>query len=282
MAEKRILVINIPVIHKGFLDFIKKNQKNISAIYLAENKLVEEILGTKEDIASLDHNLVKKLLAVFGFKKIQVLNKKSLEELKNKKLLLVNDQFSRELTKFYFFEKNIKWSNVFLRWDAESVLAEHSLNEKVSKNTEDEKWMNEAYKEARNSGDWWRNVGAVVVKDDSIILRAYNQSVPSDYTIYQVGNVRDFIKAGEKQELASSIHSEQKIISEAARKGISLEGSSLYITHFPCPVCTKLIIFSGIKNCYFSEGASNLSGEKLLKLFGIKLLAVNLKKNIKK
>ena len=41
------------------------------------------------------------------------------------------------------------------------------------------------------------------------------------------------IKAGEKQELSSSIHAEQIIITEAARKGISLEDTKLYITSSP-------------------------------------------------
>ena len=278
MLEKRILIINIPVIHNGFLDFIKKNQKGISHIYLVENKMVEEISGQKEDIASFDHKTAQKFLSVFGFKKIETLNKKNLKDLKNKKLLLVNDKFSRELAKLYFDEKNIKWSKVFLRWDADSVISNRSLNEKKSTNAIDKKWMQEAYKEAEKSGCWWRSVGAVVVKNGSIILRDYNEGVPSDYTPYQVGHIRDFVKAGVKQELSSTIHSEQKIIAEAARKGISLEGSSLYITHFPCPVCVKIIIYSGIKCCYFSEGTANLSGEELLKLFGIKLLAVNIKK----
>jgi dCMP deaminase len=278
MTEKRILVINIPVIHRGFLDFIKKNKKYISDIYLAENKIVEKVLKRKEDIASLDHVVAQKLLNVFGFKKVYILNEKNLKKIRNKKFLLVNDQFSRELTKRYFIEKNIKWANVFLRWDAESVLSSHPLNEKKSTNIKDQGWMKEAYKEAHKSGCWWRNVGAVIVKDNSIIFRAYNEGVPNDYAPYQVGHIRDFIKAGEKQELSSTIHSEQKIIADAARKGVSLKGSSLYITHFPCPVCVKIIIFSGIKNCFFSEGTANLSGEKLLKLFGIKLLAVNLKK----
>ena len=278
MAEKRILVINIPVIHSGFLNFIKKNQKNISDIYLAENKIVEKVLSIEEDIASLDYKTVARFLSVLGFKKIHLLNKQNLQKLKNKKLLLVNDQFSRELAKVNFEEKNIKWESVFLRWDTESVLSNRSLNEKKSTKIEDKKWMKEAYKEAKKSGCWWRNVGAVIVKDGSIIFRDYNEGVPSDYTMYQVGHIRDFVKAGERQELSSTIHGEQKIIASAAQKGISLEGSSLYITHFPCPVCVKLIIFSGIKNCYFSEGTANLSGEKLLKLYGIKLLAVNIKK----
>lgn len=278
MLEKRILIINIPVIHKGFLNFLKQNKKNISDIYLVESKIVEEILGLPTDIASINYKNSKNILGVLGFKKINVFSKRKIGLLKNKKILLINDQFSRALANKFLDEKKIKWANVFLRWDADSVLAKHSLNEKKSANIKDKKWMKEAYRESHKGGCWWRNVGAILVKEDSILLRAYNEGVPSDYAPYQVGNIRDYVKAGEKQELSSTIHSEQKIISEAARKGISLEGTSLYITHFPCPVCVKLIIFSGIKHCFFSEGTANLSGEKMLKLFGIKLLCVNIKK----
>ena len=271
-------MINIPVIHSGFLDFIKKNKKNVSLIYLVENKMVESVLAGQEDIASINAKDVKKFLNFYGFKNIQVLGKNDLLKLKNKKILLVNDQFSRKLAGLYFTEKNIKWADIFLRWDAESVLSVRSLDEKKSTNLKDKKWMEEAYEEAHKSGCWWRNVGAVLVKNDEIIFRAYNEGVPSDYTPYQVGHIRDYVKAGEKQELSSTIHGEQKIIADAARKGISLEGASLYVTHFPCPVCVKIIIFSGIKQCFFSEGIANLDGEKMLKLFGIKLLAVNIKK----
>jgi len=278
MLEKRILIINIPVIHKGFLDFIKNNIQNLSEIYIAENKLAEEIVGMKADIASFDHKVAQKILGSLGFKKIKVLNKKNIKKIINKKIFLVNDKFSRELAKKYFVDKNIKWSSVFLRWDADSVISNRSLDERKSKRPEDKKWMKEAYKEAKNSACWWRNVGAVLVKDNSAILSAYNEAYPSDYSLYQIGHVRDYIKAGERQDLSSTIHSEQKIIAEAARKGIPLEGSSLYVTHFPCPVCTKLIISSGIKKCFFSEGTANLSGEKLLKIAGVKLLAVDVAK----
>jgi dCMP deaminase len=278
MSDKRILIINIPVIHRGFLDFLRKNKKYISGIYLVEQKIIKEVSDLHEDIAAIDIKTSGKMLNVLGYKNVRVLNKKSLKALRNKKILLINDQFSRGLASKFFDNSYIKWSSVFLRWDSNSVLSEHSLSEKRSLDVIDEKWMKEAYKEAEKSGDWWRQVGAVIVKNNTVILRAYNESLPNDYTPYQVGNIRDYVRAGEKQELSSTIHSEQKLISDAARKGVSLEGSSLYITHFPCPVCTKLIINSGIKKCFFSEGGSNLSGEKLLKLFGIELLAINLKK----
>ena len=99
-----------------------------------------------------------------------------------------------------------------------------------------------------------------------------------DNSTYQGCNIRDYVKAGEKQELSPTIHAEQIIIVEAAKRGISLENKKLYITHFPCPVCSKLIMFSGIKKCCFVEGASNLDGEKMLKLAGVDLRAVKLNK----
>ncbi|MBL7150255.1 MAG: hypothetical protein ISS84_01385, partial [Candidatus Pacebacteria bacterium] len=49
---------------------------------------------------------------------------------------------------------------------------------------------------------------------------------------------------------------------------------TLYLTHFPCSVCAKLIAYSGIKNLYFSEGASNLDGKKILELVGVKITRV--------
>jgi dCMP deaminase len=278
MSDKRILIINIPVIHRGFLDFLKKNKKNISVIYLVGEVIAKKFSGLHNDIASIDTKESKIILKALGFNNVDIFDKSAVKRLENKKLLLVNDKLSREIVNNFFPGADIKWSSIFLRWDADSVLAEHSLSERKSTEKIDEKWMREAYLEAEKSGDWWRQVGAVIVRDGVIILRAYNESLPSDYTPYQVGNVRDYIKAGEKQELSSTIHSEQKLISEAAKKGIPLDGVSLYITHFPCPVCTKLILNSGIKKCFFSEGASNLSGEKLLKAAGIELLAVNLKK----
>jgi len=278
MLEKKPLIINIPVIHKGFLDFIKKNSKKISKIYLAEGGLVEEILKMREDIASLDRSTIKNFLESVGIREIEILKKADLKKIAGKKVLMINDKFSRKMAEKYFSPKDVEWQSVFLRWDADSVLSNKSPNEKQSKRPIDARWMKEAYVESEKSGCWWRQVGAVVVKNNKIILRAYNEALPSDYTPYQVGHIRDYIKAGEKQELSSTVHSEQKIIAEAAQAGVSLKGTSLYITHFPCPVCTKLIIHSGIKACYFSQGTANLDGEKLMKLFKVKLLAVNLKK----
>jgi len=271
---KKTLIIYVPVIHKGFLDFLNKNKKNIGKVFLVSESLIPELSEIKPDIASLGSKTVLSLLNSFEINNISILTKKDIPGLLKDKIILINDEVSRNLFEKYLSKSYVEWKNVFLRWDSKSVLANKPLKEKISKNVFDIEMMKEAYKQGENSSDWWRHVGAVLVKNKKIIFRAYNKAMPDDYTPYQVGNVRDYVKAGEKQELSNTIHAEQKIISLAAKNGISLDGSSLYITHFPCPVCTKIIIFSGIKKCFFSEGASNLEGEKLLKLAGIELLAI--------
>ena len=77
--------------------------------------------------------------------------------------------------------------------------------------------------------------------------------------------------AGERQDLASTVHAEQYIIAKAAREGISVNGLSMYVTTFPCPVCAKLIACSGIKNIYFGEGGSNFDAKKVLESAGVKI-----------
>jgi dCMP deaminase len=63
-------------------------------------------------------------------------------------------------------------------------------------------------------------------------------------------------------------------VAEAAAKGVSLEGGSLYVNIFPCPPCAKLIAYSGIKNLYYSGGYGALDGESVLKAKGVKIIYI--------
>ncbi|MGD9908786.1 MAG: cytidine/deoxycytidylate deaminase family protein, partial [Mesotoga sp.] len=49
-------------------------------------------------------------------------------------------------------------------------------------------------------------------------------------------------------------HAEQNALSQAAKFGISTNGSTIYVTHRPCSICARLIINAGIKKVVFSEG----------------------------
>lgn len=281
MPEK-ILILHIPVIHKGYLDLFERVRDSVSQVYILDGELQNELSEIKPDIAAISAEKVKDLLGKLGFNEISILSKDNLEEIKGKEIILVQDEISRNLYNKYLTGENIEWESVFLRWDKSKILSEKPLeNIPISQDGFDIKMMEEAYKEAEKSSDWWRQIGAVLVKDKEIIIRGNNKDLPSDYTPYQVGEVRDFFKAGERQELANTIHAEQKIIAEAAKSGISLQGTSLYVNIFPCPVCAKLIAFSGIKNLYFGEGGSNFDAKKVLDAAGVRIIYIPLK-NINK
>ena len=273
--KKKNLILHISVIHKGYLDFFKKNLNKISNIYIIDEKLQKELLEIKPDIASLDVDTVRDLLDKIGFKNILVLSKNNFKKLGDREIILIQDEISRNLAQKYLRGKKIEWQSVFLRWDKEFVLTQKPLKDIISsKNSFDIKTMKEAYRESERSSDWWRQIGAVLVKNKKIILWGNNKDLPSDHTPYQVGEVRDFFKAGERHDLASTIHAEENIVAQAAKKGISLKGTSLYVTTFPCPVCAKLIALSGIKNIYFAEGGSNFDARKVLEAVGIKITRV--------
>jgi len=272
---KKTLILYIPVIHKGYLNLFGELEKKVSDIYIICEKLQEELSDIKPDIAALSPEKVKDFLLKLGFKNISVLSAENMGEIRGKDIVLVQDELSRNLYEKYLKGEKVTWESVFLRWDKERVLAEIPSDIiKKSEDSFDVEMMKEAYKEAEKSGDWWRQIGAVLVSDNKIVARSYNQGVPNDNAPYQVGSARDFFKAGERQEMSPTIHAEQKLISEAAKAGVKTDKAILYLTHFPCPVCSKMIAWSGIKKLYFTEGASNLDGKKTMEAAGVEIIHI--------
>jgi len=272
--HQRVLLLHSPVIHTGYLDFLARNKDRIESIYLIPNELAEKLSLIKPDIAAIPINQMRDLLGSLGYSQIETFSENMVSELSKKPLLFVNDRISRELQKTYFPYSDAEWDSVFLRWDIDSIHIEDTFSLPESSDLFDREMMQRAYAEAEKSSDWWRRVGAILVKQGEILGVAHNQGMPSDHTPYQRGAVRDFLLPGEHPELVDTIHAEQTLVSQAARKGISIEGASLYVTHFPCPVCAKLMIGSGIGQCFFAEGWSTLASAPLLEAAQIKVAKV--------
>jgi cytidine deaminase len=69
-------------------------------------------------------------------------------------------------------------------------------------------------------------------------------------------------------EFGRIVHAEMSALSDAARKGISVEGATLYCTTFPCHICAKLIVAAGIRKVIYLEPypksyASDLHGDAI-------------------
>ena len=72
------------------------------------------------------------------------------------------------------------------------------------------------------------------------------------------------IPSGERREVCRAICAEQLAISEAARNGVEIDGDTAYITTFPCYICAKLLVGSGINEIvYDNEYPDKLSKEFL-------------------
>jgi len=274
--EKKNLIIYMPVLHRGYLDFLEKEKDKISTVYIMDEKLQKELSEFKPDIAAINSGETIKIMNAIGITNTASVSPDNIEEVvQSGGTILINDEISRNLAEKYLKDKDVEWRTIFLRHDKGEVLIEKPLEDiETSKDAFDVSIMEEAQKEAQKTGDSWRQIGAVLIKDKKILIRGYNKDLPSDHTPYQVGDVRDFFKAGERHELASTIHAEENIIAQAAKKGISLEGTSLYVTTFPCPVCAKLIACSGIKKLYFAEGGSSFDAKKVLEAASIEIFHI--------
>ena len=60
-------------------------------------------------------------------------------------------------------------------------------------------------------------------------------------------------KVGQNHELCRGIHAEQNAVIQAAVNGVSTLGATLYCTHQPCVVCSKILINAGIVRIVYAH-----------------------------
>lgn len=95
------------------------------------------------------------------------------------------------------------------------------------------------------------HVGCVLVSSgehsNRVIAAGYNGFLPGSP---HVSRVRDDHEQG-------TVHAEQNAIADAARRGVGLQGATVYITHFPCINCAKILCAAGIKLIKYLDDYKN-------------------------
>ena len=119
----------------------------------------------------------------------------------------------------------------------------------------DRVYMDMAYEQAEKSVCLRAKVGAVLVKDGKVIAQGYNNVVGGIKPCKEIGCIRDIlnIPSGQQREVCRNICAEQLAITEAARNGVEIDGSTAYITKFPCFICAKLLVSSGVSEIIYDE-----------------------------
>lgn len=115
---------------------------------------------------------------------------------------------------------------------------------------------------AENSYCERRQVGALIVRDKTIISDGYN-GTPAGFE-----NVCEDEHGVTKPYV---LHAEANAITKIARSGNNSDGATLYVTASPCIECAKLIIQAGIKRVIYGETYRLTDGIDLLERAGIEV-----------
>ena len=90
-------------------------------------------------------------------------------------------------------------------------------------------------------------VGCLIVKDNRIVAQGYNGYLPGCPH-------SQFMRDG--HEIAT-VHAEQNAIADCAKRGVSCNDCIVYVTHYPCVNCMKIMCASGIKHIYYMDDYRN-------------------------
>ena len=111
----------------------------------------------------------------------------------------------------------------------------------------DEYFMQIAVQVATRSTCDRKHVGAVIVRDRTILSTGYNGSVRGMPHCDDVGHMM------EDTHCVATVHAEANAIIQAAKNGTSIDGADIYVTASPCWNCFKLIANSGIRRIFYLE-----------------------------
>lgn len=269
------IIAFIPVLHKGYIDFIKKHP---GKVYVLGKDIIDSYTSLTRDLRVMEPKDIMLAIGALGIaSEVDIVTDVMLQKLGEKGTYIMPDEeVSRDIAEKYFSNSTVKFDSVFLRWNKTITLSEHVVppHRVITKEKFHSEMIKKAVHEAGKSADWWRQIGSVVVQDGKIIFSEHNKHVPSDFSLATYGDPRSNFDAGQHQEIFTSIHSEALAVAKAAHDGVSLSGATFYVTTFPCPNCARLLSFAGVKKVYYSKGYSLLDAEKILNHFGVEIVLV--------
>ncbi len=123
-----------------------------------------------------------------------------------------------------------------------------------------------------------RKVGAVLVKDKRILATGYNGAPTGARHCEEMGCLRERLEVapGERHELCRGLHAEQNVIIQAAYYGVITKGTTLYSTHLPCIICSKMLINAGVEKIYFLDGYPDPLADEMLAEANVEVVRLSL------
>ncbi len=111
----------------------------------------------------------------------------------------------------------------------------------------DEYFMNVARVVATRATCDRKHVGAVLVRDRTILSTGYNGSIRGLPHCSEAGHMM------EDGHCVATVHAEANAIIQAAKNGVAIDEATIYTTASPCWPCFKLIANAGCRRIVFGE-----------------------------
>lgn len=278
-SPEHTLVAYVPVPHAGYLKFFRAYAGG--TLYILGTEFINKFPPLVRHLPGVMPEESKSMIESLGiFSAVRVLTPAMLDDVRQLTIVMPDEDVSRAFAKSHFgagakVSFDGRWR---LRWDWGATQAKRRLEGErvVSVNELDRELMQAALESAKKSPDWWRQIGALLVKEGKVVLAACNQHVPSEQSAYCYGDPRSNFEPGQCIDFSIALHAENGIVAEAARRGIKTEGSDLYVTTFPCPPCAYACAYSGIRRLYYREGYALVAGAEVLQAKGVEIVRVEM------
>lgn len=272
------LISYVPSPHSGYLKLFRKYSERI--LYILGSDFIKEFSPLVRNLPGNSPEDVRLMVLALGiFCDVRILTRDSLDEVRSMEITMPDEDVSRAIAKVYFSKTPIAFDGSWrLRWHKDAVMqGRRPEGERmISREAFDRELMREAFKSAERSSDWWRQVGALLVRDKEVLLVAFNKHGPSEQTPYLYGDPRSNFEPGECIDVSTALHAEIGIIAEAARTGLQMKGCDLYVTTFPCPPCASACANSGIRRLFYTDGYSLVEGANILQSCGVEIIRVDM------
>ncbi len=275
------LIAYIPTLNQRHLNWFFSHRG--SDLFLVTQPMAEKILPRlKRNMASLPTEMVAEMIeSKHLLRKVWFFDAWDPPEFRSptwNNWILPDEDVSHLLADEYLLPAgcSVRFEPIWARWDMQAVLAEQPVisDLEISLEEFDRKILQEAAELSRHSPDWWRQVGATLLdRNGKVLARAYNTHMPNEYETYIFGDPAINRDAGQKGKSCAR-HAEVGVIAECAKHGLAVEGGSIYVTTFPCESCAAMIVDSGIREVYFSEGYSSLNSLDIFRSRNVKLIQV--------
>lgn len=248
-------------------------------MYVLDQDVLADYPDLRKDIRALRPDQAAEIIRGMKlFSRVQLLGKAAVQSVagNHDRIIMPDDDIAHDLAAHNFREEQVHFESIFLRWDRENTIVnvEVEPDRIVQAGDFENEVIQLLYQEAGKSSNWWRRVGAALVVGGKVVKSAHNQHLPTQYTPWIDGDPRSTLKRGVGVELTTDNHAEVDLIAWAAREGIPIAGSSIYVDTFPCPPCAKLIASAGIKKCFFISGYAMVDGLSVLRDAGVEIIKI--------